>query len=109
MYGCSVDRIDLRMYAAAVQPEIAETLRTEPGTPAFCIVRRFFDRDSRMYEVSVALHPAGRFSYAMHLRRQCQTGQGGRSEFQARGAAQRRVEGKVVSHRVQLRVRRIKK
>jgi DNA-binding GntR family transcriptional regulator len=77
MYGCSVDRIEVQMYAAAVSSEIAETLRTEPGTPAFCIVRRFFDRDSRMYEVSVAIHPAGRFSYSMQLRRQWQTGQGG--------------------------------
>lgn len=77
VYGCSVDRIDLQMYASAVQPEIAEPLGTEAGTPAFCIVRRFFDRDGRMYEVSVAIHPAGRFSYSMQLRRQWQTGQPG--------------------------------
>lgn len=48
---------------------MAKVLKLEAGTPALKIVRRYFDDQGEMFEVSVSVHPADRFSVSMRLRR----------------------------------------
>ncbi len=47
----------------------AEVLGVEPGTPALRTQRQYSDDGQRIVLVSVSLHPAGRFTYEMTLKR----------------------------------------
>ncbi|MEJ8822373.1 GntR family transcriptional regulator [Variovorax humicola] len=49
--------------------DMAAALQVEPGEPALKIVRRYFDADGEMFEASVTVHPADRFSVSMRLQR----------------------------------------
>jgi len=48
---------------------MAKALRVAVGSPALKIVRRYFDAEGGMFEVSVSVHPADRFSVSMKLQR----------------------------------------
>jgi DNA-binding GntR family transcriptional regulator len=50
-------------------PVLAKALRLAIGTPALKIVRRYFDAAGELFEVSVSVHPADRFSVSMRLQR----------------------------------------
>lgn len=49
--------------------DMARKLQVEAGASALKIVRRYFDADGELFEVSVSVHPADRFSVSMRLRR----------------------------------------
>ncbi|RZL91500.1 MAG: GntR family transcriptional regulator [Variovorax sp.] len=49
--------------------DLARKLQVEAGASALKIVRRYFDADGELFEVSVSVHPADRFSVSMRLRR----------------------------------------
>lgn len=48
--------------------EMARKLKVEAGAPALKIVRRYLDADGELFEASVSVHPADRFSVSMRLR-----------------------------------------
>ncbi len=48
---------------------MAGALRVAAGTPALKIVRRYLDSQGEIFEASVSVHPADRFSVSMRLRR----------------------------------------
>jgi len=48
---------------------MAAALQLKPGATALKIVRRYFDDDGEVFEVSVTVHPADRFSVSMRLQR----------------------------------------
>jgi GntR family transcriptional regulator len=59
---------DVRAFTIA-DGDVARKLQVEAGTSALKIVRRYFDADGELFEVSVSVHPADRFSVSMRLRR----------------------------------------
>lgn len=69
-FGETVRNVRVEMFASGVNPEMAEALSVEPGTPAMTIVRRYVGNRGRTFEVSVSVHPEGRFTYAMDLQRE---------------------------------------
>lgn len=48
---------------------MAKRLQVDVGASALKIVRRYFDAQGDMFETSVSVHPADRFSVSMRLRR----------------------------------------
>lgn len=68
-FGESVTNVRVEMSASSVTPEMADALSVEPGTPAMTIVRRYIGKRNRTFEVSVSVHPEGRFTYALDLER----------------------------------------
>ncbi|MDM0073791.1 GntR family transcriptional regulator [Variovorax sp. J2P1-59] len=48
---------------------MADKLQVKAGTTALKIVRRYFDDEGDVFEISVSVHPADRFSVSMQLRR----------------------------------------
>ncbi|MDM0047967.1 GntR family transcriptional regulator [Variovorax sp. J22R115] len=48
---------------------MAGRLQVKMGTTALKIVRRYFDAEGDVFEISVSVHPADRFSVSMQLRR----------------------------------------
>ena len=59
----TVSSVRIEMFASSVTEEMAEALTVEPGTPAMTIVRRYVGNRNRTFEVSVSVHPEGRFTY----------------------------------------------
>ena len=68
-YGLFATDINAELLAGSLSQRKAEALEVVPGSPALIIVRRYRDRNGRLFEVSVSEHPAGRFSYSVDLRR----------------------------------------
>lgn len=69
MYGEEIAEIRQEISAVVLSPEVAAALDAEPGEPALRIVRRYLGTNGSPLEVSVSIHPADRFTYAMRLRR----------------------------------------
>jgi DNA-binding GntR family transcriptional regulator len=69
-HGRHIAEIHQDVRACAVDDAtMARVLRLAVGAPALKIVRRYFDAAGEMFEVSVSVHPADRFSVSMRLQR----------------------------------------
>ncbi|MDQ0081310.1 DNA-binding GntR family transcriptional regulator [Variovorax boronicumulans] len=69
-YGQQIAEIHQDVRAETVKDAaMAKALRIEQGAAALKIVRRYMDADGQTFEVSVSVHPAGRFSVSMRLHR----------------------------------------
>jgi DNA-binding GntR family transcriptional regulator len=69
-YGIRIARIDQSIQAMSLSRRQAELLHAEPGSPALRAVRRYYQPDGALIEVSSAIHPADRFTYVTSLIRQ---------------------------------------
>jgi DNA-binding GntR family transcriptional regulator len=69
-YGVQIDHVGIEMFASTVPEELAAPLEVEPETAAMTIIRRYTSRDNRLFEVSVSIHPEGRFTYDIELKRE---------------------------------------
>ena len=68
-YGRRIARITQDIQAIAVPKALAAELQVEPASPALRIVRHYLDAADEAFEISVAVHPAERFTFSMELRR----------------------------------------
>jgi DNA-binding GntR family transcriptional regulator len=69
-YGRQIAEIQQDVRAFTITDAgLAEKLHVEPGASALKIVRRYLDADDELFEASVSVHPADRFSVFMRLRR----------------------------------------
>ncbi|MDD9907596.1 MAG: GntR family transcriptional regulator [Rhodospirillaceae bacterium] len=66
----TVANVRIEMFASSVTPEMAAALDVDVGASAMTIVRRYVGNRERTFEVSVSVHPEGRFTYAMDLERE---------------------------------------
>jgi DNA-binding GntR family transcriptional regulator len=69
-YGIVISEIEQTMQAVSLDEAAARLLDVEPGSAALKAVRRFYDRDRRLIELSIALHPGDSFAYSIRLHRQ---------------------------------------
>ncbi len=68
-YGTTIHEIQQNVHATLISDAMAARLRVQAGAAALEIVRRYFDADGEVFEVSVTVHPAERFSVSMRLTR----------------------------------------
>lgn len=68
-YGRRITRIRQDLRASTVPAHLAEELKVDAGSPALKIVRRYFDAADEVFEITVTLHPAERFTFSMELHR----------------------------------------
>src|SRR5262249_47804774 len=68
-YGRRIAEIQQEIEATAASERMARELRVDPGTPMLRIVRRYLDTAGPIFEASISVHPTGRFSVSMRLRR----------------------------------------
>jgi len=68
--GEPVTEVQQEINATVLSKELAASLKAEPGSPALVITRRYFGAGHRLFEMSVNIHPADRFSYAISLKRE---------------------------------------
>ena len=68
-HGLRIARVRQDIEAVAMPAPQARALAVEPASPALKVTRRYLDADGATFEVSVTLHPAGRFTFSMELER----------------------------------------
>ncbi len=68
-YGRRITRIRQDLRASTVPAHLAEELKVDAGTPALMIVRRYFDAADDVFEITMTIHPAERFTFSMELHR----------------------------------------
>lgn len=68
-YGRRIAEIQQDIQAIEVPQHMARALTIKAGAAALQIVRRYFDAAGQVFEVSVTVHPAERFSVSMRLQR----------------------------------------
>ena len=68
-YGIRFSEILQEMSAVVLTDGQAKDLDAEAGSPALRIVRRYLVPAGKALEVTVSIHPADRYSYAMRIRR----------------------------------------
>lgn len=68
-HGVAIDRAEVEIFPERISAAHARRIRVEAGTPALVIVRRYYDHEGELFEVSVTRHPEKRFVYAMEFRR----------------------------------------
>ena len=68
-YGRRITRIRQDLRASTVPAHLAEELQVDAGSPALMIVRRYFDAADEVFEITVTIHPAERFTFSMELHR----------------------------------------
>ncbi|MGB4062047.1 MAG: GntR family transcriptional regulator [Burkholderiaceae bacterium] len=68
-YGRRIARIRQDIQAVLVPKELSAALGVEVGSPALKITRRYCDSADAVFEVSVSVHPADRFTFSMDLNR----------------------------------------
>ncbi|WP_408431881.1 UTRA domain-containing protein [Paraburkholderia sp. RL18-101-BIB-B] len=68
-YDRAIAEIQQDVHALNVKGETTKRLQAEAGEVMLEIVRRYFDAAGDVFEVSVSVHPATRFSVSMRLTR----------------------------------------
>lgn len=76
-FGVEVADVEQEIRALPMPPEAARALGSPRGAYAVRVLRRYLDAEGRLLIASVNFHPAERFFYAMHLRREPERGRGG--------------------------------
>lgn len=72
-FGETVQRVEVTIYAGQLEERKARALGVEPGSASLIVCRRYEGAKGRIFEVSVAEHPAGNFSYSFEFTRGWQT------------------------------------
>lgn len=68
-YGRRITRIRQDIRASTVPAGLAEELKVDAGSPALMVIRRYFDAADDVFEITVTIHPAERFTFSMELTR----------------------------------------
>jgi GntR family transcriptional regulator len=68
-YGRAIARIQQEIGGMCLPKSLAGELQAEPGAAALKIVRRYLDSADQVFEISVSVHPADRFSFSMEMTR----------------------------------------
>jgi DNA-binding GntR family transcriptional regulator len=77
MFGQSIERAQLEVFARGIPPELAKPLRAKPHSPALTMVRRYYGLRDELFEVTVTTHPEGRYTYTMEMERSLRSRLGG--------------------------------
>ena len=67
VYGIRIARIEQSLQAVRLGKRQAKLLRALDGGPALRAIRRYYDRQGRLIELSNAIHPGDRFTYVTSL------------------------------------------
>jgi DNA-binding GntR family transcriptional regulator len=73
-FGVSLADVEQNISAEPIDSYVAKRLGVSVKLWTVRVVRRYLDADGKLLLVSVNHHPADRFSYAMHLRRESAKG-----------------------------------
>jgi DNA-binding GntR family transcriptional regulator len=67
-YGARIERAEVDVYAAPASSEIATKLNIKHNPSCLVIIRRYFDDQDKLFEVSVTHHPENKYVYSMEFK-----------------------------------------
>ena len=67
-YGTRIDRAEVDVYAAGATANIAKKLQLKPNDPCLVIVRRYFDDQDKLFEITFTYHPENKYTYKMEFK-----------------------------------------
>ena len=68
-HGEHVEHIQVRIRAGAIAAGLAGPLEAQAGTPSLTVMRHYYGRSGRPFEISVSEHPSDRYMYSLDLQR----------------------------------------
>jgi GntR family transcriptional regulator len=68
-HGVAIDRAEVDIFPERLGVAHAKQLGVAKGAPALVIVRRYFDGQGELFEVTLTRHPEKRFVYRMEFQR----------------------------------------
>ena len=78
MFGVTAETTDFEISASLVTGASAGVLKVAEGSAALTTVRRYADADGRVFEVSIAVHPAQRYTFNFPMKREKPAGASGK-------------------------------
>ena len=67
-YGSRIGRAEVDLYASPASSDIAQKLNLQPHDPCLVIIRRYFDDQDKLFEVTVTHHPEDKYVYKMEFK-----------------------------------------
>jgi DNA-binding GntR family transcriptional regulator len=67
-YGTKIDRAEVDVFAVGASPIIAKRLQLKLDEPCLVIIRRYFDKEDKLFEVTVTYHPENKYVYSMEFK-----------------------------------------
>ena len=67
-YGTRIDRAEVDVYAVGAPVDIAKKLEIKAHDPCLVIVRRYFDNQDKLFEVTFTYHPHNKYTYKMEFK-----------------------------------------
>jgi DNA-binding GntR family transcriptional regulator len=67
-YGARIERAEVDVYAAPASADIAQKLNLQHHEPCLVIIRRYFDDQDKLFEVTVTHHPKNIYVYSMEFK-----------------------------------------
>ena len=67
-YGTRIDRAEVDVDAIGVPNDIAKKLGLKVHEPCLVIVRRYFDNQDKLFEVTFTYHPHNKYTYKMEFK-----------------------------------------
>ena len=67
-YGTRIDRAEVDVYAVGAPANIAKKLELKPHDPCLVIVRRYFDDQDKLFEITFTYHPENKYTYKMEFK-----------------------------------------
>ena len=67
-YGTRIDRAEVDVYAVSAPVHIAKKLQLKPHDPCLVIVRRYFDDQDKLFEITFTYHPENKYTYKMEFK-----------------------------------------
>lgn len=68
-HGEHVEHIQVQIRAGAITAQLAGPLEAESGTPSLTVIRHYYGRGGRPFEISISEHPSDRYMYSLDLQR----------------------------------------
>jgi GntR family transcriptional regulator len=69
MFGEVADETQIDITATTISAFEANQLKAKKGSPALTVTRRYANKNGRVFEVGIATHPADRYTYSFHFKR----------------------------------------
>lgn len=67
-FSVKIDRAEVDVYASGAVSKIAKRLKLKVGDPCLVIIRRYYDLNNQLFEVTVTHHPESRYTYSMEFK-----------------------------------------
>ncbi|QWE17197.1 GntR family transcriptional regulator [Polynucleobacter sp. AP-Nino-20-G2] len=67
-YGTRIDRAEVDVYAISASASLAKKLQLKARDPCLVIVRRYFDDQDKLFEITFTYHPENKYTYQMDFK-----------------------------------------